>query len=59
MLPLIHMLSSYKLNQTTSQQFYALNLGGCGTIEPIKRVTVNELNELVENIARVNSKQLS
>jgi hypothetical protein len=53
------MLSSYKLNQTTSQQFYALNLGGCGTIEPIKRVTVNELNELVENIARVNSKQLS
>ena len=32
--------------------------GGYGAIISIKRVTVHELNELVENIARVNSKQL-
>jgi hypothetical protein len=37
-----------------------LNLkGGYGAISPIKRVTVHEVNELVENIARVNSKQLN
>jgi hypothetical protein len=34
-----------------------ITLRGRGTIEPIKRVTVTELNELVENISNVNRKQ--
>jgi hypothetical protein len=53
---LIHILPSYKLNLAV-QKFHKQSAEGDTSIASIKRVTVHELKELVEEIARVNSKK--
>jgi hypothetical protein len=57
MLWVIQILPSYKLNQGV-KRFCNQNVVEAMSIASIKRVTVHELKELIEEIARVNSKKL-